>query len=109
MEKWVLVVHSNCSDPAREDEFNDWYNNIHLPDLMENTDFVRASRFVNPDSSAWESGKYLAIYEIETEDISQTSAAMEKRRAELKAQGRTSELSVLVSGSMYRQIRSIAR
>ena len=72
MEKWILVIASNCSDPAREDEFNDWYDNIHLPDLMKNPGFVRASRFVNPEPSTLESGKYLAIYEIETEDINKT-------------------------------------
>ena len=32
--KWLVIVESNCVDPAREDEFNEWYNKIHLPDLM---------------------------------------------------------------------------
>ena len=27
----ILFVMSNCSDPSKEDEFNDWYTNIHLP------------------------------------------------------------------------------
>jgi len=32
MEKWVYFVHTNCLDPAREKEFNDWYDKVHLPE-----------------------------------------------------------------------------
>ena len=26
MERWLLTVESNCSDPLREKDFNDWYD-----------------------------------------------------------------------------------
>lgn len=32
MAKWLVAVDSNCSDPEREEEFNEWYNEVHLPD-----------------------------------------------------------------------------
>ena len=35
MEKWLLVAETNCSIPAREEEFNNWYNNIHTPDILD--------------------------------------------------------------------------
>ena len=69
MEKWVLVVRANCADQSFEGnkEFNDWYDDIHVPDIMTIPGFKTAARYINPDISTLETGKYLAIYEIETE------------------------------------------
>ena len=46
MELWVNLVETNC-DPAREDEYNDWYERMHIPDILQTAGFVRARRFVN--------------------------------------------------------------
>ena len=27
-------MESDCSDPSREEEFNRWYDDIHLPDVL---------------------------------------------------------------------------
>jgi len=51
MEKVLLVVESNCADPLKEDEFNKWYNETHLPDVFETEGFVRAVRYERIDSS----------------------------------------------------------
>jgi hypothetical protein len=37
MAKWLLIVETNCSDPARESEFDEWYDRIHLPDVLYTT------------------------------------------------------------------------
>ena len=34
MERWLLALETNCTDPAREKEFNHWYDNVHLPDVL---------------------------------------------------------------------------
>ena len=68
MNKIVFVVESNCADPAREDEFNEWYNNIHVPDVLEMSGVLRGSRYVRMNPSEGQA-KYLAIYEIETDDF----------------------------------------
>jgi hypothetical protein len=31
MAKGIMVVQSEPVDPAHEDEFNDWYDNTHIP------------------------------------------------------------------------------
>ncbi len=41
MEKWYFAVYTNCLDASREKEFNEWYDNIHLPDVFEVPGFVR--------------------------------------------------------------------
>ena len=71
MEKWLLVAESNCTDPAREEEFNHWYDTVHVPDVLETPGILRGTRFKNDDPPEGH-GKYLAIYEVETEDIEQT-------------------------------------
>jgi len=91
MEKWLLVALSNCSDPAREEEFNHWYDTVHVPDVLETPDILRGTRFKNdePQEGHW---KYLAIYEVETEDIQQTISRFGEVITEKWEQGRMSEL-----------------
>jgi hypothetical protein len=66
MGSWILVVESNCSDPAFEKEFNEWYNNVHVPEVVSYPCFIRGIRYelVEPVENR---GKYMAIYEIESE------------------------------------------
>jgi hypothetical protein len=91
MGKWLLVAQSNCTDPAREEEFNHWYNTVHVPDVLETPGILRGTRFKNdePQEGHW---KYLAIYEVETEDIQQTISRFGEIITEKWQQGRWSEL-----------------
>ena len=91
MEKWLLVAASNCSDPEKEDEFNQWYNTVHIPDVLETPGILRGTRFVNdePQQGHW---KYLAIYDVETEDIQKTVSRFGEIITEKWQQGRMSEL-----------------
>ena len=108
MAKWLLVVNTNCTDPSREKEFNDWYNTIHLPDILEVPGFIKATRYVN-DKPGEGMGKFLATYEIETDDIDKTMAVMREHLDKKREQGRMSNLSVIVSLAVYRQISSLVR
>lgn len=70
------------SNPAagREDDYNRWYDEVHLPDVLRIPGMVSAQRFritaPHPDEPAPEFS-YLAIYEIDTEDL---PAVMEQLR-----------------------------
>ena len=108
MAKWLLVVYTDSADPSREEEFNEWYDKIHLPDVLEVPGFIRATRYVNTDTNAGP-GKFLATYEIESEDIDETMAALKETMAKKRQQGRFSDLLVVVSRPTYRQIGSLAR
>ena len=70
MERWLLTVESNSSDPAREKEFNEWYDNVHLPDVLRIPGIMRAARYENSNATEGQ-GKFLAFYEIETADAPQ--------------------------------------
>ena len=108
MAKWLLVVESNCADTAREAEFNEWYDKTHLPDVLETPGFIRATRYENDEPSEGEA-KFLATYEIETDDIDTFIKAHNDNMARKRAEGRFSELLVVVSRGFYRQTSSISR
>ena len=103
MDKWICSVYSNCLDQSRENEFNQWYDTVHLPDILETPGIVRASRF-EIKRPAEGHGKFLALYEIETEDIRNTMSAMQETTEEKTRQGRMSELVKVVAVVFSRQI-----
>jgi hypothetical protein len=96
MEKWLVLVETNCKVATRDAEFNHWYDTIHLPDVLSAPGYKGATRYAIKDP-ANKKGKYLAIYEIETEDIKKTLEASMKNMESKKAAGRWSDLLEIVS------------
>ena len=91
MGKWLLVAASNCTDPDREEEFNHWYNTVHVPDVLETPGILRAKRYKCDEvpEGRW---KYLAIYDVETDDIQRTMSTFGEIVDAKWKQGRWSEL-----------------
>jgi hypothetical protein len=73
MGKYTLVVETSAR-PSRDDEFNDWYDNIHIPEVLEVPGIVAAERFVLHGSFIGDEpvNRYLAFYELETDDPDET-------------------------------------
>jgi hypothetical protein len=72
MTEYKLVALTNAQ-PARDDEYNQWYDAQHLPDVLKVPGFVAAQRFKLSEAVAAPKPpskyNYLTIYEIETDDI----------------------------------------
>ncbi len=72
MPKYTFVVLTNPV-AGKEDEYNKWYNGQHIPDVLNVPGFVCAQRFRLADAQmggeASRTYKYLALYEIETDDL----------------------------------------
>jgi hypothetical protein len=62
--------------PGREDEFNRWYDDTHLPEVLALPGFVAAQRFAQTGPGAADRPRYLCVYEIETDDLAATLAAL---------------------------------
>jgi hypothetical protein len=58
--------------PGREDEFNRWYDDTHLPDVLQAPGFVAGRRYTLIGPGSAYRPRFLAIYEIETEDLTAT-------------------------------------
>ncbi len=108
MAKWLLVVATNCADAARETEFNEWYDKTHIPDILETPDVIRATRYENTEPAEGEA-KFLATYEIETDDVNAFTKAHADNMTRKRAEGRFSKLLVLVSRGFYKQVSSVSR
>ena len=65
-----LVVFTNPA-PGRNAEFNTWYDEVHLRDVLGVDGFVAAQRFRLAEAQLVDdrSFEYLAIYEIEADDV----------------------------------------
>ena len=103
MEKWVYLVDTNCLEPSREKEYHEWYKQVHLPDSLETPGFKRARRYEKREPAEGQ-GKFLTIYEVETEDIAQTMVSHRANIAKKREQGRMTDLAGVVSRALYRQI-----
>ncbi|MEE9285038.1 MAG: DUF4286 family protein [Dehalococcoidia bacterium] len=78
----VLIVMVNNTEPSKEDEFNKWYNEIHIPDVVGTGFYYHATRFVNTNPKPGEA-KYLAIYETDQEDPIGAFAEMQKQTGDM--------------------------
>ena len=88
MPKAIVLVFTDCADPARESEFNEWYNNTHIPDMLQAEGFVAATRYQVLGNPGAGQSKFLAVYEVEAEALAKAFAGVQKRLAEVTAQGR---------------------
>jgi hypothetical protein len=89
----LMIVLSNTR-PEVEAEFNSWYTDVHVVDVVEKLDgFETAQRFKLADGQV-EDGtgfQYLAIYTIADDQLEQAQAAIahqRQERAEALAAGR---------------------
>ncbi|MEQ3549631.1 hypothetical protein WIS52_04020 [Pseudonocardia nematodicida] len=90
MPKMIHAVFSDVVSPDREDEFNDWYSRMHVPDVCAIPGVLSARRFRTAEQRSAFHGelagghRYLVIYELDTDD----PAGVEKELQERFADGR---------------------
>ncbi len=61
--------------PEKEDEFNDWYNNVHIPGVVNCTGFISGRRY----RSVRGEPRYMALYEIESVDALKSKEFIKER------------------------------
>jgi hypothetical protein len=82
MAKYVLVAMNGPTPDGNSEELEEWYREIHIPDLLAVDGIVSAKRFKTvrgavPTGELWPN---VAIYEIETDDLAKISEGMQKNR-----------------------------
>jgi hypothetical protein len=58
---FLLIVEAEI-DPSVEQEWNQWYDSVHLPEITDCPGFVRSARYVSEE----EARRYLTVYELES-------------------------------------------
>lgn len=84
MAQYFFVVFTDAV-PGKEEEFNAWYDQQHLADVLRVPGFVAARRFKLAQPHSDLPGRYLALYEIETD-------APQAALAELMSRGGTAQM-----------------
>lgn len=89
MAKYTFLALTNPV-AGKENEFNEWYDKHHVPDVINVPGFISGQRFKLADSQmgnaeATKTYRYLALYEIETDDVAATLK-------ELMARGGTADM-----------------
>jgi hypothetical protein len=78
MPRYAYVIFSKAVH-GQEAEYNRWYTEQHVGDVLRVPGVLAAQRFrlAQPDNGA--PAPYLAVYEIENDDIRQTLAQIASR------------------------------
>ena len=68
MPKVKMLVYTNALE-GKDEEFNRWYDNIHIPEVLQLTKAVAAQRFRLSEAQPGDPGphRFLAIYEFEVD------------------------------------------
>ena len=102
-----IVALIDCTDTAKEAEFNEWYNEILIPNVQA-LGFIRnAKRFVNvlSDSPTFQGRpKYLALWEVYHDDLKQAHQEIKERVVELKAKIKSFDAYVKLVDTLYGRI-----
>ena len=81
----IMISLTTPNGPEVEGAFNQWYDEIHIPDILGTGLFNRALRYkaATPDAP-----QYMALYEIANEDLSGTFNQLLSEVAKLREAGR---------------------
>jgi hypothetical protein len=78
MARALMLAWSSPRSPDRASEFDEWYEQTHIPQIRAAVPSITAaSRFelVDPESPG-PSHRYLAVYELDDDDIPAAAAAL---------------------------------
>jgi len=108
MPRAVYIVVSSSNDPAREQEFQDWYT-VHARDILSVPGVVAGTRYwladqINPGVLNPGQGRYLAVWEIDADDPAAVVANIWKGARQWSAEGRGTDLFEMVYHGIYQPI-----
>ncbi len=109
MPRWLMMVATRCTDAAREAEFNDWYDRIDVPDVLEVPGYQRArrgelvDRAVPAQSPLPTIGQYVALYNIDSRAIDKTIIDMLMMARRMDERGRGTPLIRVTERAYYRE------
>lgn len=108
-QRWLMMVATACNDPSREAEFNRWYDDIDIPDVLEVPGYLRARRGVVADAVVPakdplpQIGHYVALYDVESPAVDKTIIDILMAARRMDARGRSTPLIQVTERAWYRQ------
>jgi hypothetical protein len=87
MPRGIMYLQTMPVSPDKDADYNKWYNDTHLAEIVSVEGIVSARRFAPMDGN----GPYIAIYELDCDDLD----AVVQRLGELGTSGKMSSLEFL--------------
>jgi hypothetical protein len=87
MPRGIMYLQTMPVSPDKDADYNKWYNDTHLAEIVSVEGIVSARRFAPMDGN----GPYIAIYELDCDDLD----AVVQRLGELGASGKMSSMEFL--------------
>src|SRR5262245_6967827 len=107
-DAWLMMVATRCTDPARESDFNRWYDDIDIPDVLEVPGYRRARRGLRLGTTAAPvsalpdtEGRYVALYDIASGNIDKTIIDMLMATRKMESRGRSTDLLAVTERVYY--------
>jgi hypothetical protein len=82
----ILAVFTNVTSPEHDAAYNDWYDNVHLKDVVKVPGFVSATRYrISPAQAKGVvvTHKYLSVYEVQSDDLQGSLDTLKKAGREM--------------------------
>ncbi len=108
LERGLMMVFANASSPEQAAAFNQWYDEIHLKEVLEVPGVVAASRYeldeaqMMPDEDGF-GRRFLAVYEIEAVDLETVRDRIRATSSD-RTHSKTLELDPLPAMAIYRSL-----
>ena len=108
LERGLMMVFSNATSPEEIPEFNRWYDDVHLREVLAVPGVVAATRFELDEAQMMPGDdgfgrRFLALYEIEAEDLEQVRDAVRATSSD-RSHSPTLELDPLPAMAIFRQL-----
>src|SRR5215470_10347018 len=110
--QWLMMVRTVNTDPTKEREFNAWYDDIDIPDVLKVPGYWRARRgrtmqltdsAVPRTAEPQEQGHYVALYNIESSAMDKTIIDMLMATWKMLSEGRDTPLLKVTERVYYHQ------
>jgi hypothetical protein len=85
-----ILTHVLCTDPTRVDEWDAWYDDVHVPDMLSCGAFSAMSRWRRPTQRAV-GPNHLTLYDVATPTIDEAVVRSAATLAAVVAAGRKHE------------------
>ncbi|MBT2275325.1 DUF4286 family protein [Rhodococcus qingshengii] len=77
MAKSLLLAWSSPTSPESQQEFDEWYDNTHVPQIREAVPAITgATRYRLSDPEGTDTSRFLAVYEVDDADVSRAGSLL---------------------------------
>lgn len=110
MERGLMLVFSNVTDASRVREFNRWYDEVHVREVLQVPGVVAATRYELDEDQMMPGDdgfgrRFLVVYELEAEDLKAVRDAI-RATSSRRSHSELLELDPLPALAIFKQLRT---